>query len=75
MTKETLAHKTAIQKIEKLEAHLKQEKASNKAWSTQVAQLKIKLAGYKEFPSVPRTEAEPAVKDQAIKTVKRRGKM
>ena len=32
LTKETLAHRAAIQKIEKLEAHLKQDKASNKAW-------------------------------------------
>ncbi len=34
LTKETLAHKKALQKIEKLEANLKQEKSSNKAWST-----------------------------------------
>ena len=47
LTKEALAHKAAIQKIENLEAHLKQEKASNKAWSTQVALLQTELATYK----------------------------
>ena len=39
LTRETLAHKSAMHIIVKLEAHLKQEKASNKAWSTQVAYL------------------------------------
>ena len=39
LTREALAHKNALQKIEKLEAHLKQEKASNKAWATQMAYL------------------------------------
>ncbi len=34
LTRETLAYKGVIQKIGKLEAHLKQEKAANKAWST-----------------------------------------
>lgn len=74
LTRETLFHKKAIQKIEKLEAHLKQEKATNKAWSTQVAQLQTELAGYKELPSVPGAEAQPAVKVKSVKTFKRRGR-
>ena len=74
LTKETLAHKGAIQRIEKLEAHLKQEKASNKAWSTQVAQLQTELAAYKELPPVPGAETQAATKVKTVKTVKRRGK-
>ena len=74
MTREALAHKKALQKIEKLEAHLKQEKASNKALSTQVSYLQTELAAYKELPSEPGAEAHPGAKVTVVKPVKRRGK-
>ena len=74
LTRETLALKKAVQRIEKLEAHLKQEKAANKAWSTQVAHLQTELASYKELPPVQGAETQPAAKVTTVKTVKKRGK-
>ncbi len=74
LIKEMLAHKNVAQKIAKLEAQLKQEKASNKAWSTQVAHLQTELASYKELPPVQGVETQPAAKVTTVKTVKKRGK-
>ena len=69
LTKETLAHKKSRQKIEKLEAQLKQEKLENKAWTTQVAQLQTEIVMLKEqAPS----EDRPVKK---IKTLRRRGQV
>jgi len=40
LTKETLAHCNSKKKITKLELQLKQEKASNKAWKTELNMLR-----------------------------------
>ncbi len=60
-----------MQNVGKLEAQLKREKASNKAWSTQVAQLQTELATHKKLPPMPETQVHPAIK---VKKVRRRGK-
>jgi len=44
LTKETLAYRKSQQNISKMEAQLKQEKASNKAWTVEIHQLHKQIA-------------------------------